>query len=533
MLTPQPRTRGAALAASEVGVVLEPGTHSKRKQNHGDDKQVTQWKTLLLIFGVVLYSTNSIMFVWAKGESSHFHFILSSVVFLSEVVRVLVCCVLVVCSGAWRHLSTSDFFNKTILNYAFPAIAYAVNDQIAFTCLEEMDSATFQTLSSIKIIFTALSCRVFLKHKISEKQWLGLFSLFVSAIFAASASHEHLQATSSMNARHVHYHYSKMKHMLVPVNSVGSSEPFPAVKYIGDDGEALPVTGDSVESALKDHRFFVTSHGIFLIVIYSALSAIIAAYSQRLLQEKTKKAYQSSLGVKFLKISLWGTLFSLIHCLVEVINHRALHPSEAALLNGFNIWTWMLVINQALLGVVLSAVIKESGAVAKLFLLSFAMILSMALAILTLQIYPDINFCLSVISILCSLFLYNDNGSTQNNQQVQDSTETKHLFSIPRRTFLLMTTFIVAVFLFVLSTPLLNTKQHVLEQDHMTTFLHSNISTGKFSGRINEDNNTHVQIRLNHDKSFNLDSISAVPSGYKLRLRYKKLGHDGNEPEIP
>ena len=179
MLTPLPRTRGAALA-SEVEVVREPGTHSKRKQNQGDGKHVTQWKTLLLIFGVVLYSTNSIMFVWAKGESTHFHFILSSVVFMSEVARVLFCCGLVVCSGAWRHLSTSDFFNKTILNYSFPAIAYAINDQIAFTCLEEMDSATFQTLSSLKIIFTALSCRVFLKHNISEKQWLGLFSLFVS-----------------------------------------------------------------------------------------------------------------------------------------------------------------------------------------------------------------------------------------------------------------------------------------------------------------------------------------------------------------
>ena len=464
------------------------------------DVELSWGITFLFLLGIFLYSTNSILFVWAKGEDSHFHFILSSVVFLSEIARVIICCVIIICTGAHKHLGMNDLCSVEFVYYAFPALMYALNDQIAFTCLEEMDSATFQTLCSLKIIGTAVCCRIFLKHRISEKQWIGLVALFLGSVFAASASHEQLQEKSSLpHAKHVHYHYSKMKHMMVPDEpsaGSGNSGPDPSnpsfqdgLNTVGDDGEVVSLT-DSVESALKDHRFFVTSHGLTLILIYSFLSSVTAAYSEWLLRGKTRRTYQASLGVKFLKVSLWGTFFSLVHCMWDIQSHRAEHPNEAHLLNGFNFWTWMLVLNQCFLGVVLSAIIKELGAVAKLFLLSFAMVISMALAIVSLKIFPDVNYCLSVIAILASLYLYSDGG---NFVVKLDSKGNRHAASegpvisakrkldedghsgssharkmvISRKTIMALLFIMLTVFAGVFSTPLLQSKEAVLKHDKL------------------------------------------------------------------
>jgi hypothetical protein len=366
---------------------------------------------LLCTFGVILYSTNSILFVWAKGDESHFHFMLSSVVFLSEILRVFVCIALLFYNNELQHLFISGaFFNNEFYLYAFPAVMYAINDEIAFNCLEYMDSATFQTLSTLKIIGTAVSCRIFLKKHLTDRQWVALVILTFGSIFAASASHEDLQDGHTSIRTKARYHYSKISNEIVldddmVVDGVEISLSQQQKKNI--------LTDDSVDAAIKDHRFFVTSRGVFLIVVYCIFSSVTAAYGEWIL--KRRKAVknqigQSSLAAKYLKISLWGVTFSCIHCILDIWKHRAVHPKEAFLLSGFNNWTYVLVINQCLLGVVLSAVIKELGAVVKLFILSISMLLSVIFAILYLKLLPDLNFCLAVLAILFAFYIYADDN---------------------------------------------------------------------------------------------------------------------------
>ena len=131
--------------------------------------------------------------------------------------------------------------------------------------------------------------------------------------------------------------------------------------------------------------------------------------------------------MKYLKISIWGCGFSCIHCLIDVSRHRAIHPQDAFLLSGFTFWTYILVINQCFLGVVLSAVIKELGAVIKLFILSVSMLLSMLFAIFYLRILPDFNFCLSVLTIVGALYMYAENYSQihSKNNDINDNLRKK------------------------------------------------------------------------------------------------------------
>ena len=404
---PEPGDR--AEAGEDLG-----GRRSLESGSKSANKLSKPFIFVLCSLGVILYSTNSILFVWAKGEESHFHFMLSSVVFLSEILRVLVCLFLLLYNNDSRQLCSSGaIFNNEFFLYAFPAVMYAINDEIAFNCLEYMDSATFQTLSALKIIGTAISCRIFLGKLLNDQQWTALVILTFGSVFAASASHEDMQTGHTSIRTRARYHYSKISNEIVLDDDiiVDGKEV-----ELSQQAKKQILTNDSVDAAVKDHRFFVTSRGLLLILVYCMLSSITAAYGEWLLRKRKKKGNsgyypEESLAMKYLKISIWGCGFSCIHCLIDVSRHRAIHPQDAFLLSGFTFWTYILVINQCLLGVVLSAVIKELGAVIKLFILSVSMLLSMLFAIFYLRILPDFNFCLSVLTIVGALYMYAENYS--------------------------------------------------------------------------------------------------------------------------
>jgi hypothetical protein len=408
----------AASNDTTVNILEDDSLEINDNNNNNNNNRTKLSSTFILIlcfFGVILYSTNSILFIWAKGDESHFHFMLSSVVLLSEILRVIVCLSLILYNSELHYLCISGkFCNFNFFFYAFPAIMYAINDEIAFNCLEYMDSATFQTLSTLKIIGTAISCRLFLKKYLTDRQWFALVILTFGSIFAASASHEDLQEGHTSIRTKARYHYSKISNEVVLdddfiVDGVEIGLTQQEKKNI--------LTNDSVDAAIKDHRFFVTSRGLFLIVIYCILSSITAAYGEWILKRnkysnRKNMGKDNSLGIKYLKISLWGVAFSSIHCMIDIWKHRAIHPKEAFLLSGFNNWTYILVINQCLLGVVLSAIIKELGAVVKLFILSISMLLSMFFAIFSLRLLPDLNFCLAVIAIIVAFYIYADNNAS-------------------------------------------------------------------------------------------------------------------------
>ena len=119
-----------------------------------------QSAALLFIVGTILYASNSTILVLSKGAETHIKFHLSAVVLFAEIFRLLGAFFLVLTFGYTSELS--NFFTRKLFLFALPAFIYAINDEIAFQCMEHMDSATFQTLSNFKILTTAILCYLFL-----------------------------------------------------------------------------------------------------------------------------------------------------------------------------------------------------------------------------------------------------------------------------------------------------------------------------------------------------------------------------------
>ena len=127
---------------------------------------------------------------------------------------------------------------------------------------------------------------------------------------------------------------------------------------------------------------------------------------QRQLRNRIQTANES-LPTKMVRIYFWGILFSIFHCVIEIAYQHEVYGTNSSLLDGFNLYTWILVLNQAAMGLVLTAIIHQMGAISKLFLLSVAMILTSIVTIFAFHLIPNFLFCLSFAMIIGSILLYN------------------------------------------------------------------------------------------------------------------------------
>jgi hypothetical protein len=119
------------------------------------------------------------------------------------------------------------------------------------------------------------------------------------------------------------------------------------------------------------------------------------------------RVHNESLPTKMVRIYFWGIIFSIIHCVIEINVQYKNHGSRTSLLEGFNVYTWVLIINQALMGLILTAIIHQMGAMSKLFLLSFAMILTSIVTIFAFHLIPNFLFCVSFAMMIGAILMYN------------------------------------------------------------------------------------------------------------------------------
>jgi drug/metabolite transporter (DMT)-like permease len=673
--------------------------------------------------------------VLSKEDSTHIKFHLSAVVLFAEVLRILGALCLVFVFGQ-SGLLRERFFTLQLIPYAVPAAVYAVNDEIAFQCMEHMDSGTFQTLSNLKILTTAVLCRVALGHRIRKRQWFALFLLSVGTV-AGVLSNSYSSSGASIYKSEMHHHHNHHHHHFKKITSVtgkwGHHRPADVKSSIGDtivaarqrgqggggvamlkklgslgavahrpgrgnrtlagatvralvgsapgarssrgatggkgaavgaplgatsgtgqrrrrrtllvgggaagtagtaatastattatatataaaaaaattlqetatgthsrkrrlnaivrpssthpssgSGSAADGPRDELAEAIAQHRFFITHEGVFLVVLYSMLSAVAAAYSEWLLRYRTSVKSKATVGkghhveegielemavvgnggsggiggggsggggggeeedtmanmaahgaagskaskagpaspttastsptksssvttllgilgkvtkggkgtgkgsgsgsgngkggsssslqsvppsssspatggvedfgewasqlilrplccvartlsrlvgrpelfseaslramlpkdaeplaIKMVRVYFWGGIFSFVHCAGELAYQSKMYGKSSYITEGFNGYTWLLIGNQALMGLVLTTIIHQTGAISKLFLLSAAMIFTSLATIFLFKLIPNFVFCLSLAMIVGSVLLYN------------------------------------------------------------------------------------------------------------------------------
>jgi probable UDP-sugar transporter A4 len=244
------------------------------------------------------------------------------------------------------------------LPYSIPGILYFINNNLAVHMQVHMDPASYQILSNFKIFTTAILYRLIIKHKLSRQQWFALSLLFLGGLA-----------------------YS-----------------------LGTLKNSSFVSKKMTSSSIIMPEMYIHPLGIPMIAIYCTISGLAGVYNEWIL----KKHYTESLHLQNVFLYSYGTILNFVPAFTSaMLTSQTGHSFN--LFRGFTLYTWIIVITQALNGLFMSVVIKHSSNIIRLFVISFSLIVTALLSLFIFHISFNIYFFISFFTMISALSLYYSN----------------------------------------------------------------------------------------------------------------------------
>mmetsp|Transcript_10534 Transcript_10534/g.23937 ORF Transcript_10534/g.23937 Transcript_10534/m.23937 type:complete len:350 (-) Transcript_10534:63-1112(-) len=249
--------------------------------------------------------------------------------------------------GGGHEKPTFDM--QKCVEFSVPALIYFINNNLVFLILDNVNPTTFQLLSQLKTVFTGLLFRLFLGKVLTPYQYIAIWQL--SAGTACSQ---------------------------IPLDQV---HPSPEVS---------------------------TNMGLILSVVSCILSAFGGIYSEKLL--KKGNAAAESIHWQNIQLYGWGILFNFLGTYVEPLFHPTKSTSSgdgSSMFAGYNTWAYMVVINNALNGLAISAILKYADNIARVYAHAAAMLLTMTLSIFLFGQDPTPQLIIAIAVVAASAVQYN------------------------------------------------------------------------------------------------------------------------------
>jgi UDP-sugar transporter A1/2/3 len=308
-------------------------------------------KLLLRVFlfsvGSVCYALLGILSQLSKSQDGSYAYSMPSVVLTAEAVKL---CLSV--AFLWRESDSQKRFWVDLcsgsladwLSFSVPALLYAINNILDMENNQHMDPATEQVLVQLKILTTGIAWRIVFRMPLGARKWLSLVFLFAGAACAAWPS----------------------------------------------------------PSGSKAKTMHIDSIGFLLVFIYVWISAIAGVYNEWLYKRVDASGKCDNFHVCNIRLYIMGCC---CHLLFHVSNTPG-HPIFG-LFHGYNRYTWGLVATYAMMGLLLSQVMKYFDNIVKLFISGSSMYVSAALSWLIFSIEPTSTFMLGLVIVSIALVMYN------------------------------------------------------------------------------------------------------------------------------
>jgi solute carrier family 35 (UDP-sugar transporter), member A1/2/3 len=285
----------------------------------------------------------------------------STAVVMIEVLKVASSSVLYYC---WRNdgraRTWGSIFNRTMLLCSIPAALYAVQNNLLFFALSNLDAAVYQVFSQFKVLTTALFSVLLLRKAISKVQWIALLLLMLG-VAAVQLSQQQQDAGDDSN----------------DANDANDQNVFVGTLSVLTMAVTSGLAGVYFEKILKKQPTTATTSG----------DGDKASAKEKEKEEKesngTEKADDASkaaspyasldaVWLRNIQLGTWGLAFS---AAVMFAN-----DSEPLLSDGFffgyTVAVYITIALQALGGLVTAVVVRFADNLIKAFATSFSVILS-------------------------------------------------------------------------------------------------------------------------------------------------------------
>ncbi|XP_075927897.1 UDP-N-acetylglucosamine transporter isoform X4 [Petromyzon marinus] len=306
-----------------------------------------------LSLGVLVLQTTGLVLIMRYSRTLPLdgpRYLASTAVVLAELLKIATCVLLI----GYEHGSSGrtallvlreEIIGKPMetLKLAVPSGIYTLQNNLLYVALSNLDAATYQVTYQLKILTTALFSVFMLNRQLSGHKWLSLLILVVGVALVQWPSDAASSGRQSL--------------------SVGSQVV-----------------------------------GLVAVLIACVSSGFAGVYFEKIL-----KGSRQSVWVRNIQLGLFGTLFGLI----GVIVYDGDKVWQQGFLQGYNSITWVVVILQAVGGLVVAAVIKYADNILKGFAASFSIILSSFISYMWLQDFiPTSVFFVGATLVILATFLY-------------------------------------------------------------------------------------------------------------------------------
>ncbi|XP_073027406.1 CMP-sialic acid transporter 1-like isoform X2 [Primulina eburnea] len=234
---------------------------------------------------------------------------------------------------------------KSVRLYPIPSIIYLIHNNVQFATLTYVDTSTYQIMGNLKIVTTGILFRLFLKRKLSNLQWMAIGLLAIGT-------------TTSQ------------------------------VKSCGE--------------ASCDSLFSSPIQGYMLGLVSACLSALAGVYTEFLMKKNNDSLYWQNI-----QLYTFGAIFNMARLVLDDFRSGFENgPWWQHLFHGYNLTTWLVVLNLGSTGLLVSWLMKYADNIVKVYSTSMAMLLTMVLSVFLFNFKPTIQLYLGIIICMMSLHMY-------------------------------------------------------------------------------------------------------------------------------
>lgn len=280
-----------------------------------------RWLRYLILSVLTLQTSVHVLSVRYTRLSSP-QYLASTAIFLTEILKYVLCILLLLHQSKYSvtaalHLFWSEVIKKPeeTIKLSVPSCLYTVQNNLLFLALTNLDAATYQVTYQLKILTTAIFSVILLNRKLEPGQWFALVLLMGGVALVQQPSSAH------------------------------------------SDQSTLLVAPDQTT-------------GLLAVLIACFLSGFSGVYYEKLI----KSSSQPSLIVRNLQLGVFSLLFSL----VGMVWTDWAVICISGMFVGYTRLVLLVIVLQAVGGLVVAATIKYADNILKGFATSVSILVSMA-----------------------------------------------------------------------------------------------------------------------------------------------------------
>ncbi|XP_023219472.1 UDP-N-acetylglucosamine transporter-like isoform X1 [Centruroides sculpturatus] len=283
-------------------------------------------------------------------------FMASTAVVMAEVIKLITCLALVwIDEGSFSKAIVSIY--RTVIKQpmdtvkvAIPSLVYTLQNNLIYVGATHLDAATCQVTYQLKILTTALFSVAMLHKRLSPVQWIALLFLFLGVALVQLAQ----------------------------------------------------ISAPQINSAGRIQYPFV---GFTAIFIACCLSGFAGVYFEKIL-----KGSDISVWMRNVQLSTLAIPFGLITLLVSDFSNL----QEKGFFFGYNALIWIVILLQALGGLIVAVVVKYADNILKGFATSLAIVLSCIVSVYAFNFQLTLKFVVGAALVIASIFLYSQSTVKSN-----------------------------------------------------------------------------------------------------------------------